>query len=96
MAVIDDILLKAWHNGMPRRELPFPVAKHWAWPSQDKGEWAPKSLLVIYHENGLPDEFSAPCMAPFWRRVEAGLTNVFGFPVFIESVNPAVSAVWKA
>ena len=69
--------------------------KHWEWPSLDKGEWSPKSLLIIYHESGLPDEFQCPAMKPFWDRLEKELQEIFGFEVFIESINPACSAIWK-
>jgi hypothetical protein len=71
--------------------------KHWAWPSLDKGQWSPKSLLIIYHEDGLPDEWSEPSTEKMWRKLERELsTRVFGFEVFLESINPAVSAVWRA
>lgn len=69
--------------------------KHWAWPSLDSGQWARKSLLVIYHEEGLGDEWTYPHTEPKWRKLEAALgKKVFGFDVYIESINPAVSAVY--
>jgi hypothetical protein len=69
--------------------------KHWQWPSTDPGEWSPKSLLIILHESGLPDEFQCPASKPYWDHLEKELQEIFGFEVFIESVNAAVSAVWK-
>lgn len=69
-----------------------PPGNHWAWPSLDRGEWSPKSLLILYHERGLSDEWSEPTMEAAWRRLEKELEKrVFGFPVFVESINPAVS-----
>ena len=73
-----------------------PPGHHWAWPSQDPGNWAPRGLLVIYHESGLPDEWSAPQTEPKWRKLERELEKrVFGCSVYIESINCAVSAVYK-
>lgn len=89
MTPIDAAFRAAWGS------VPLPRGQHWSWPSLDSGAWAPKSLLIIYHESGLPDEWSEPTMEPFWRRLEVELEAVFGFKVFIESINPAVSALWK-
>jgi hypothetical protein len=74
-----------------------PERESWAWPSLDPGKWAPSSLLIIYHEDGVHDEWAYPVLEPKWRRFEKELEKrVFGFPVFIESINAAVSAIYKA
>ena len=70
--------------------------KHWQWPSLDRGEWAPKSLLIIYHESGLPDSGTHHQMFPFWTKLEEELSEVFGFEVFRENINGAVSAIYAA
>ncbi len=69
--------------------------KHWQWPSTDPGEWSPKSLLIILHESGLPEQAYCPQSFPMWQKLEKELEDVFGFPVYIENINAAVSAVWR-
>lgn len=69
--------------------------KHWAWPSTDPGKWSPTSLLIIYHESGLPEQAMYPQTIPLWQKLEKELEGVFGFPVYIENINAAVSAVWR-
>jgi len=69
--------------------------KHWAWPSTDPGKWSPESLLILYHESGLPEQATYPQTFPMWRKLEEELRGVFGFPVYIENINAAVSAVWR-
>ncbi len=70
--------------------------KHWAWPGTDPGKWSPKSLLIIYHESGLPEQAFFPQTIPMWQELERELENVFGFPVYMENINQAVSCCWRA
>ena len=69
--------------------------KHWQWPSTDPGKWSPKSLLIIIHEHGLSEQAIYPQTIPLWKKLEDELEAVFGFPVYIENINAAVSAVWR-
>jgi hypothetical protein len=99
---VDKALRDAWDGKAAKggkRQPPmgaeFPSGEHWAWPSLDPGKWSPNSLLIIYHESGLREEWTYPYMEPYWRLVEQHLEQVFGFPVYLESINAAVSAVYK-
>lgn len=59
------------------------------------GQWAPKALLEVTLEDGLPDEFYYPNSAKIWRKVEKRLSELYGKPVYFESINPAVTALWE-
>jgi hypothetical protein len=66
-------------------------------PRNDRGGWAPKSLLVVNHENGAPSpmdyDFNYHGM---YVTIATKLSEELGFAVFFEPINGAVSALWKA
>lgn len=66
-------------------------------PENDPGTWAPKSLLVVTHENGIPGphDFEADVYSK-WEAIADELSIVLGRPVFFESINQAVSALYWA
>jgi len=67
-------------------------------PLEDPGQWAPKSLLIVNTEMGFYlDPWSQRYDLPlhtWWERWENELEPVFGFPVFFESINAAVAALY--
>lgn len=91
---IDVAFQKVFREILKRAPAKSYQGKHWAWPGLDRGEWSPKSLLILYHESGLPEQAYHPEMGPLWQKLEIELGAIFGFPVYIENINTAVSAVW--
>jgi hypothetical protein len=65
-------------------------------PKDDLGGWAPRSLLVIYKEYGIPDRYYFPASHKLWDEVEERLSKSLGKPVFFEDVNSAVAALYWA
>jgi len=63
-------------------------------PDEDPGEWAPRSVLVVHKEHGIPDRFVYPTADPLWTKVEEYLSGLLGKPVYFEDVNGAVSALY--
>jgi len=93
---IDKAFRKVFRRLVTRdRTLATYQGKHWAWPGLDPGKWAPRSLLIIYHESGLPERALHPHMGPYWDNLVKELEDVFGFPVYLENINQAVTAVYK-
>lgn len=62
-------------------------------PENDPGEWAPKSLLIVNHENGLPDFYD---FHHDWEKIEEAIGYALGKSVFFEPINGAVTALWYA
>jgi hypothetical protein len=66
-------------------------------PENDRGQWAPTSLLVVNHENGIPGPHDYELdMHAEWEKVSDELSVVLGRPVFFEAINQAVSALYWA
>lgn len=66
-------------------------------PENDPGQWSPRSLLIATHETGIPGPADYEHdLHEKWRRIEDELSAVLGKPVFFESINQAVSALYWA
>lgn len=64
-------------------------------PENDRGEWAPNSLLVVYCELGcIPDQFNSGLFKS-WDKLEKEISAEVGYPVYFESINAAVSALYE-
>ena len=72
------------------------VAESVRLPTDDPGEWAPKSLLIVSKESGIPDRFYYPNAWTKWEKAEEGLSALLGKKVYFEDVNAAVSALYVA
>jgi hypothetical protein len=89
----DDLITRCFKRAFGKTKKDY--REDWAWPNEDKGQWSPRSYLIIYHENCLPNDLDEPSMYKGYRKLEVELAKFFGFKVFIEPYNAAVSAVWK-
>jgi hypothetical protein len=73
--------------GISREQAEFAIVE----PSEDSGEWAPKSHAILYLER------EALAQLDYWGYDHLGecvrLADEAGFG-FIETINPAVAAVW--
>ena len=63
-------------------------------PEDDRGQWSPKSIMVVYTEDGIPDRFDYPSWDKNWVKVENELSALLGKNVYFESVNSAVQALY--
>jgi len=63
-------------------------------PEDDTGGWAPKSILVVYKEHGIPDRYYYPQVAEQWEAMEKKICTLLGRTVFFEEINGAVSALY--
>jgi len=61
----------------------------------DPGGWSPDAILTVHLESGLPDVFTYPYTSGAWDKVEDYLSEAYGKPVFFESINSAVTALWE-
>jgi hypothetical protein len=62
-------------------------------PKDDSGEWAPESEVIINLESGIPSGEYHPILAEAWEEVSSQLNDK---GLFLESVNTAIYAVYKA
>lgn len=62
--------------------------------AEDPGEWAPGSYVVVHHEGGVPDAFDDDDCFQLWVDVGKRASELSGLPMYNESINPAVSAMW--
>lgn len=62
-------------------------------PQDDKGEWAPKSLAVVYLDNGIGKHGDAFGCLEYWQEVD-DIVKTHGFNVYSEFVNAAVTAYY--
>ena len=60
----------------------------------DPGQWAPESYVVIGHESGIPEAFDGTTMFEKWVKIGDRASELTGIPMFNESINPGVSAMW--
>lgn len=62
--------------------------------AEDPGEWAPKSILVVHTEGGIPDRFYYPSWEKCWDKAEKKLSALLGKEAYFESINGAVTALY--
>jgi hypothetical protein len=64
--------------------------------SEDPGQWAKNSILVVHKESGIPDKYYYPQSHSNWEKAESMLSSLIGREVFFEEINGAVSALYWA
>jgi len=67
----------------------------WEFPNATMERDKPAMLLNVFHNCGLPEEFTAPGTETQWRHLEAELGDLFNFEVYIENQNGDLSYIWK-
>jgi len=60
----------------------------------DPGQWSPDAIAIIHCESGIPSGDYDPDIAETWINISDALQDL-GHSVFIESINPAVKAVYN-
>lgn len=60
----------------------------------DPGQWSPNAIAVIHCESGIPNGDYDPDIAEKWINISDALQDL-GHNVFIETINPAVKAVYN-